>query len=540
MMNSVLTKSMRIPRFGFTIEGRQKTVGWDTAFEVLTPARQKKSTLAVFENDKVVITKHVIVCPWCRKETPAYHNDPIEPYQLMDIWISKQKSVSERQPKTLMFNKPTEVMDRFICPRCNMGSCPSKGFIDVFFTIDRKAIKISRKLGLKELFKIKWSDAKLCLPGFDLYETITFNLKNGRTFVSLEDGQGKKLQVHDISNTKTDLYSADPIFELINLYRPVNRELKKQFVKIFHGSLPFRTKELTVEQFLLMTRFIGYDSAFYSSLPYAEKEYLIEKRFLKSARRLHNAAKVPNVYEKTMLPKGKSMRKLFFCNPALFFYTEELEQLWMIIADINFFRDFITSKDIFYKLEFLCKMPHLLDFYAEYKAELGITKLDGRYFQVFNESGVHNYASWYYMLSPYDKKIERQKWHNVRLDKAAVNWITKDEIGTRFAIPVPDVSSETSGPSSLECCIYGYSFRRLKNSMEFLQAGKDLENCLARWKFFQNNVYGIIKNGKYIAAVEIKDQVIIQAHTHRNGNISDDHNLKKVFDIWKRKHSITE
>ena len=69
------------------------------------------------------------------------------------------------------------------------------------------------------------------------------------------------------------------------------------------------------------------------------------------------------------------MRKLFFCNPALFFYTEELEQLWKIIADINFFRDFITSKDIFYKLEFLCKMPHLMDFYAEYKAELGITNL---------------------------------------------------------------------------------------------------------------------------------------------------------------------
>ena len=37
--------------------------------------------------------------------------------------------------------------------------------------------------------------------------------------------------------------------------------------------------------------------------------------------------------------------------------------------------------------------------------------------------------------------------------------------------------------------------------MEFLQAGKDLENCLARWKFFQNNVYGIIKNGKYIAYI---------------------------------------
>ena len=44
-MNRVLKKSMRIPRFGFTIEKQQKTVGRDVAFEVLTPARQRKAPL---------------------------------------------------------------------------------------------------------------------------------------------------------------------------------------------------------------------------------------------------------------------------------------------------------------------------------------------------------------------------------------------------------------------------------------------------------------------------------------------------------------
>lgn len=85
-------------------------------------------------------------------------------------------------------------------------------------------------------------------------------MKNGHTFVSLEDGHGEKIKVYDISNIKANRYSNDPIFELINLYKPVNRELKNQFAKIFRGPLPFRTKELTVEQFLLMTKFIGYDS----------------------------------------------------------------------------------------------------------------------------------------------------------------------------------------------------------------------------------------------------------------------------------------
>ena len=539
-MNRVLKKSMRIPRFGFTIEKQQKTVGRDVAFEVLTPARQRKSTLAVFENDNVVITKHVIVCPWCGKKAPAYHNNQMEPHQLIDMWLAQQTSMFEKLPKTLLFNRPIEAMEKFVCPRCNMISHPSKGFIDVLFIVDRKTIKIFRKLELKELFQIKWGADKICITNFELYEAITFNLKNGHTFVSLEDGGGEKLQVHDISNIKTDLYSVDTIFELINLYKLVNRELKNQFAKIFRGSLPFRTKELTVEQFILMTKFIGYDSAFYSALPYADKRDLIERRFLKSAKRLHDAQKVPNIFEKTILPKVKSIRKIFFCNPALFFYTGELEQLWEILEDINLFRNFITSKNIFSELAFLCKMPFLIDFYAECKAEIGIKKLYHIFFQATNRYWLYNYVSWYYLLSEYDRKIERQKWHDGWPKQQDAFWDIEDDMGAFFGVSIPDRSLETCRRFDLECCIYGYSFRRLKNSMEFLQAGKELKNCLTGWQMFQNNVYGIIKNNKYVAAVEIKGKVIIQAHTYRNGDISDDQHLKKAFDMWKTRNLITE
>lgn len=539
-MNRVLKKSMRIPRFGFTIEKQQKTVGRDVAFEVLTPARQRKSTLAVFENDNVVITKHVIVCPWCGKKAPAYHNNQMEPHQLIDMWLAQQTSMFEKLPKTLLFNRPIEAMEKFVCPRCNMISHPSKGFIDVLFIVDRKTIKIFRKLELKELFQFKWGADKICITNFELYEAITFNLKNGHTYVSLEDGRGEKLKVHDISNTKANLYSDDPIFELINLYKPVNRELKNQFAKIFRGPLPFRTKELTVEQFLLMTEFIGYDSAFYSALPYADKGDLIERRFLKSAKRLHDSKKVPNIFEKTILPKVKSIRKIFFCNPALFFYTGELEQLWKIIEDINLFRNFITSKNIFSELAFLCKMPHLIDFYTEYKAEIGIKKLYHNFFQATNRYWLYNYVSWYYLLSEYDKKIERKKWHNGWLEKRDDFEGIENDMGARFSVSIPDRSSKDFRHPGLECCINGYSFRRLKNSMEFLQAGKELKNCLADWQFFRNNVYGMIDNGKYVAAVEIKDNVIIQAHTYRNGDISGNHSIKQAFDIWKNRNLITE
>lgn len=539
-MYQALQKEMRIFRFGFTIEEQQKIVGLKEALEDLTPTRQRKSTLVVFENEHAVITKHAVVCPWCGKKTPAYHNHQWKAYLPMEVQSAQQTSISEKTPQTLVFNRPIETMDYFICPKCNMESYPSKGFVDVLFTVDKRKIRISRKLELKEWFQIEWGADKICITDFELYETITFNLKNGHTFVSLENGCGEKLQIRDISNRKPNLNSDDPIFELINLYKPVNRELKNQFVKIFHGSLPFRTKELTVEQFLLMTRFIGYDSEFYNAVPYAEKGDLIERRFLKSVRRLHHAVKIPSIFEKTTLPKVKSIRKLLFCNPALFFYTEELEQLWKIIEDVNLFRNFITSQNIFSELAFLHKMPRLINFYAEYKAEIGIGRLYHHFFRATNRYWLYNYVSWYYLLSEYDKKIERQKWHNGWLEKRDDFEGIENDMGALFGVSIPDCSSKNFRHPDLECCINGYSFRRLKNSMEFLQAGKELKNCLADWQFFRNNVYGMIDNGKYVAAVEIKDNVIIQAHTYRNGDISDNCSIKQAFDVWKSRNSMTE
>lgn len=539
-MRQELQKIMRIPRFGFTIEKQHEIINRDKAFEVLTPARQSKSTVAVFENDHVVITKHVIACPWCGKTMPAYYSRKMKSHPMLDIWLAQQTSISEKIPQALVFNRPIETMNYFICPKCNMESYPSKGFVDVLFTIDKRKIKISRKLELKEWFQIEWGADKICITDFELYETITFHLKNGHTFVSLEDGRGEKLQIRDISNRKPNLNSDDPIFELINLYKPVNRELKNQFVKIFHGPLPFRTKELTVEQFLLMTRFIGYDSGFYNALPYAEKGDLIERRFLKPARRLHHAAKIPSIFKKTTLPKVKSIRKLLFCNPALFFYTEELEQLWKIIKDVNLFRNFITSQNIFSELAFLHKMPHLINFYAEYKAEIGIKRLYHYFFRTTNRYWLYHYVSWYYLLSEYDKKIERKKWHNGWLEKRDDFEGIENDMGALFGVSIPDCSSKDFRHPGLECCINGYSFRRLKNSMEFLRAGKELKNCLAGWQFFRNNVYGIMDNGKYVAAVEVKNNVIIQAHIYRNGDISDNHSIKQAFDIWKSRNLMTE
>ena len=130
--------------------------------------------------------------------------------------------------------------------------------------------------------------------------------------MALEDRNGNTLQVCDISNIKVNRYSDDPILELINLYKPVNRELKKKFAKFFHAPLPFRRNEFRVEQFILMTRFVGYDAAFYNALPYAEDHHLIEKRFAKTAKKMHYALHVPDFVQENDAAASKKYSKSLF------------------------------------------------------------------------------------------------------------------------------------------------------------------------------------------------------------------------------------
>ena len=541
---SGFSKVMHLPRHGYTIETRRRVVDRDIAYKVLTPALQRKSAGAVRGRHTVEITKRVVVCPYCGKESPAYQKSArqIRSRDEIGAWLFPQISLFEEtadeQPEELIFNTPIDFMDKFVCPRCGAESSPSRGYIDASFTVTQKGIKISRRLELQELFAIKVLPDQFCITEFEFYETITFHLKKGRTFVALEDRNGNTLQVCDISNMKANRYSDDPILELINLYKPVNRELKKKFAKFFHAPLPFRRNEFRVEQFILMTRFVGYDAAFYNALPYAEDHHLIEKRFAKTAKKMHYALHVPDFVQKMMLPQVKSIRKVFFSNPALLFYQEELEQAWRLLEDVNLFRRFVTSEEIFYTLWYLCKLPKMIEFYTDCKEELGSKKL---YEIMIDARSTEWYVEWYLMLSEYDKKMERQKWHHTGGGRKSPFWSSnKHKMGADFSIPIPEYPSEISHRPALECCIQGYDFRRLKRSVEYIQAGKELHNCLTGWSFFYNNIYGIMKDNQYVAAVEVGKYEIIQAHTDHNGNISQNKSLKRAFDIWKKRNMLHE
>ncbi len=540
-------KILCVPGHSLAVEARQKIVEQSHALMELTSENQRRISSAAWESGHVKIIWHVASCPHCGNETPAYaeyigkgaSDFEAKPQAEISAWVLRQITVFGEQPEVMQFNTPVSAPDRYICPMCGTSLCFHDEPADILIKTTGKTVIVSKKLKLTDLFHIKWIKARITVTNLDISELITFDFKKGRVFLSLKNSNAETLGSFDISNVKCDAYAEDPIFETIGFYNEVQKELKRLFSEMAKCPLPFAAGLLTVEKLILLTRFVGYSSGFYDALPYAEKDWLIDRSFDAAAKSLHYAAKVPALYEKSGLPNTKSIRKIFFESAALLFYIPELHGLWKIINDVNLFRSLITAADIFTELMCLHKRPGLLAFYSEYHAVFGGASLVKMLSQHSYEW--HNYAVHYLVLNDYEKKIERKKWKDNFLRHMRMGYLYGCDLpGSRFSVPVPENPADSDRYAGLECCICGYSFIRLKNSAEYIKAGKMLHNCLTDWQGFDGAVYAVMKNDRYLAAIEIKDDKIVQAYAACNKEICNDKNLYDVYHIWKDKNKVTE
>ena len=381
-------------------------------------------------------------------------------------------------------------------------------------------ITVMRRLDFDKYSSVRWID-EFNVFDFDLYETVTFNIKRGRTYAGLENQSGVKYAVRDISDTEAADMAGDPVFELLRYSDEVYRELKSFFLRQWSDDdLPFSFYELDLGKYMMLTRFVGYKRNFYNAIPFDIEENRIEHSFSKIAKQLHAAKNVPALFEASRLPNMKSVRKIVFENPELLFYLNELEKLWEIINNPDLFRTFLESKKVYTEVSALHKYPVIFKFYKEFVSVVGQKSLCG--FISKGNNNIHNYAIKYIALNDYEKKLERKKWK--------VSFLTNtDELGSEFSVPIP-IPNEIS--DILEWDFGYYSFVRLSNSKEYLTAGKHLENCLTDWRRFSGNVYGVIRFGKYVAAIEVADNTVVQAYTYQNGEIYEDEEIFSVFCDW--------
>lgn len=533
-----------IPHSGYKITSRETTIAREEAPFFLTPCLQKSITKAIRNESTITLLSHFATCPCCGKEIPAYA-DFITDKQLfcakepdeIEEWSTYQLSLFGEAPQEMLFNHPLTAITNYACRKCGQIFRKSSGERKVAIRKQNKKITVELELKIEDLFRV-YRAKDLTFDCSKIYESIVFNSRNGHTYLTLNDKNGKRYSTTDITGANLSFFEKEPVFDIIENYKPVFSELKRLFSTFFNGHLPFSDEKMNIEKYILLNRFIGYDISFYKSLPFAERENMIEKSFSNTAKKLHRATSVPALLKTCLFPDSKSIRRIVFNQPALMFYLNELENIWLLLNEINYFRMlFETTKfNIFELLAYLHKHTPVFSFLREYAEDSGPEGI----FDLLTDKTeyLYKYAPFYLSMSEHAKNEERKKWKKTGASNTPRNFM----ISVRewnYSIPTP-AKKENNLHLPPDCSISGYSFRRLFNSEEYKRAGDELNNCLKNWRMFRGTVYGITHKGKYVAAAELDGKTIKQAYTFSNRDIDKESALGKVFCIWKKQNGLSQ
>lgn len=538
MHNSYETVS--IPK-GYKILKKVTSVDAFTAFnDILCSKKQFRYTCADVNSKEntVELTRHFVVCPICSQLTPAYRHfihrfKPVRKFSRneADIWSRETMSLFQCEDKTkINLYKPIVENDAFRCMHCGADSKASEQQLQVGLIEERHRLTVTYPINnIGDIVRINWTKKSLSIEELPLYESVTFNFRKGTTYLMLKTFTGTLLAARDITRGVEDLDFTSPVIDLLSDNVIVKRKLKKLFSTYWGKSLPFKEYELDIFKLGLATAFIGYeDRAFFSYIPCDSQTSLIEKSYKKIARKLHIYDNIVSIYESSSLPRIKSVKRRFFSNPVLFFYTEELERLWQCTGrEPNFFCSFLDSEQAFSVLSFLHDFPNSLELYEAVSKAGVLLQFKDALFDYPKE--VNEYALYYSSLNP-RKKTEAL----AKLKKTSCKRMRFADRASEYFLSIPDRKMINSIPTQL---MEGYVFSSLKTINDYVIAGQDLHNCLGATEF-ETPIVGVMKKGRYVAAiqVDVNEKIILQAYLERNRDIDTDENIFSAFKKWCRKN----
>lgn len=476
--------------------------------------------------DKAVLQRHLIKCPFCGYEVPAYahflhpkvpDNRRIVPRGVVDAWSNPQHSFFEDDNASLVLNEVFIPESRYLCKKCGRESPHDRGSKEVRVVSERNKIIVSCKAQMKYVFDLlmKYSSQSSKLR-FPLIECVEFNLGNGHVSLAVRNDDGSAVLIRDITYAK-HLWKNAETYDAIKDNFLVRRALKRCFTKIYGGMLPFSPSELSPESFIAMTQFVGYPRAFYDTIPYELSSENIERSFVAISRRMHSTHYLDRLYASTALPRMKSIRKLFFSEPGFFFYIHEAEILWSVFADPNHYRNLLAMPRIYELLSNLRQYPGVYLFLQDYKAIKGAGHLLASLTSKFDAT--LEYAVNYCSMSTIARKRDQKAWN-------------KKNVSARRRI-THSIPMQMGCHGIKDSCVDGYTFSWLRTKYEYSQAGSALRNCLAAWSVDNNPVVVVKKGEIFKAAIEIKDGCVVQARAIHNAPIEHDEKLNKAIEKWK-------
>lgn len=529
---------------GYKIEEKSYIVDRETACRILTSDKQIKFTYAKKLGKKVELTQHIIICPVCGHRMPAYP-------RYTNGWLTQSSSKIAKTPKnvirqwcedkrndskdTIYLNFISQPMLEnviYTCPECLCESNLFSKTMRCELNYRRHKLSISRQIDdTKTLLSVSWLKGTVSV-NFPMYEELTFNFRNGHTFVRLRDRNKAAIETCDVTEQK-ELLRGSFFARLLGCNKRVVRLVKKFFVCEWRSNLPFKTSELNLTKFMLLTEFIGYPKIFYYSIPYVVGTHNISALFKSRRRALHRAQQIEQRYKSISWMQAKSIRKIILSNPAFLFYENECAALSEIFVNINLFCSVLCTPNIFTffgETSIRCGMFDFLRDYAAVKGEPALKRemLSSAFY--FNE-----YAFCYGGMSDRARAIERKRW------KSGIS-IKEMSDFSHARISCPVLSCNIGIP---DCTINGFNFFRLGSESDYFEVLNKLNNHLC---FFtedfdaadNNPVICVSKGEKLVAAIEVDGKSIIQASGYSNSPLEYDPYLYKAYTIWRKKYNLHE
>lgn len=519
--------------YGYRIEERKTETDVEQAYQLLLKQPDVYSSAWRKEN-AAVLTGHVIVCPFCNHEEPAYRHFPEPDSEEWDeykneltAWASQQLSLFEAldEEKYLHVQRVDRPGERWVCPHCGHEIKEDTDQRAAVLESDDTCLRISCDLNfLVDIYLMEWLPQDEWEIDSLQRETVEFCFSSGHTFLYLYDTETQEvLNKRDITWDYSD-WIGSPTYEVIRRFSMVRSALAAGFREFWGTELPFSEEEWAPERFLEMTCFIGYPKDYYYAIPYAIPGNRIDETFQSVCAGLHHASQAREYLKACSLPNSKSVRRTIYNNPGLLFYISELEQIWEIIKDPNLFCRILSKRNM-EPLWLLHMYPTVLIFLQDYEQICGKQKLVRQLDEACNP--FFRYGLRYACMTPTLREKEHTTWQDRE-------WTLRELLISSYSYPMGKVADETIR----NCVINGYEFCWLRSFLDYHRAGTELENCLTEWYDSERKVLVIRKDGKCRAAVEIDDRTIRQARGKQNRDLYYPSDLLDAFGEWMEKYHL--
>ena len=489
------------------------------------------------DNNTAVLKGSVIVCPYCGKVVPAYDNSTALRVTELAIerWTNLQLSMFEPAPKRLAVHDLLQLPEEHKCPRCLRSSGIKLSNREMTLRYHRKKLSLECKSLNAKLIQLLFTrescprDFRLTFP---FTERLTLNLRSGHTYISMIGNDGSTRACWDITFCP-DLAPYSTIVELLKEYPVLMRKLVRAFEHTVGSACPYRVREMTLKRLVLLNLFQRYPKQFYDAVPLNDN-HVLDRDSRSIARKLHCAEDAEKLLRHSAVPNVKSVRRLLFSQPGLFFYLTELEELWQLLGDYNRFCWLIQEvQNIFRILVYLRQFPAVVVFLKDYISTLGSGPFCRDYAR--GQEAFLRYGLQYSCMNTRMQKNEQGKWRKKTNDY--------DDYTMAAFYSIPEITDSQHRQDAL---IDGYLFSYLRSSAEFQQAGEALHNCLGQYRPRGDGVVVVVKQlkdvnhdeEKPVAAIELRGKRIRQVYGTRNTMIQPNTALDRAILKWEWKNNL--